>query len=354
MASLMNLAEAGYIPDVALRFAIRRLCLGRLRRESSGGAAAIERRKQALAEQLAAGPIAVHTGDANDQHYEVPAAFFAKVLGRFRKYSCGYWPSGALDLDASEEAMLELSARRALVEDGQRILDLGCGWGSMSLYLAERLPRAEILGVSNSASQREFILGEAKKRGLENLDIITADINDFEPPGLDTRPFDRIVSIEMLEHVRNYRRLFERMGRWLADDGLAFVHIFCHRQVAYAFELDGDNDWMARHFFSGGMMPSVDFFERFDRHLEISDRWLVPGVHYERTSNAWLEKLDAHRVELMPVLAATYGEAKAELYYHRWRLFFLACAELFGLRGGREWQVAHYRLRPKSAARLAA
>ena len=353
MNRVMALAEAGYIPDVALRFAIRRLCLARLRQEMRGGASAVEKRKQALAASLASGPIAVHTEDANDQHYEVPAAFYGKVLGRFRKYSSGYWPEGVDDLDGAELAMLELSAERAMVQDGQRILDLGCGWGSMSLFLAERLPNAEILGISNSASQREFILAEAGRRGLSNLDIVTADINDFEPE-LESRRFDRIVSIEMLEHVRNYSALFERMRRWLKEEGLAFVHIFCHHTVAYPFELDGDRDWMARHFFTGGMMPSVDFFERFDRHLEVTDRWLVPGVHYERTSNAWLDKLDAHRDELRPVLEATYGASQAETYYHRWRLFFLACAELFGLRGGREWMVAHYRLRPKAAVSLAA
>ncbi|MEM1178803.1 MAG: cyclopropane-fatty-acyl-phospholipid synthase family protein [Acidobacteriota bacterium] len=341
----MQWVEAGLVPDPAVRFAIRRLCLARLRQESAGGAAAIAARKGKLAEALATGPIAVNTSDANTQHYEVPAAFYERVLGRFRKYSSGYWPAGVDDLDSSEEAMLELSAERAGVEDGQRILDMGCGWGSMSLFLAEKLPNAQILGVSNSASQREFIMGQAKERGFKNLEIVTCDINTFAPSG----QFDRIVSIEMLEHVRNYRELFKRMARWLTDGGFAFVHIFCHKTVAYPFEVDGDNDWMARHFFTGGMMPSVDFFSHFDEDLQVAEQWLVPGTHYERTSNAWLKELDAHKAELMPVLSATYGADQAELYFHRWRLFFLACAELFGLRRGTEWIVAHYRLRPSAA-----
>ncbi|MEO1082890.1 MAG: cyclopropane-fatty-acyl-phospholipid synthase family protein [Acidobacteriota bacterium] len=350
MKPLIDWVEAGVVPDAAVRFGIRRLCMGRLRRESAGGARAIEARKAALADELASGPIAVNTADANDQHYEVPAAFYQRVLGRYRKYSCGYWPPGVTDFDASEEAMLALSAERAQVADGQRILDMGCGWGSMSLYLAEKLPNASITGVSNSASQREFILGQARERGLDNLEIFTCDINKFVPVG----HFDRIVSIEMLEHVRNYRELFERMSGWLTPDGFAFVHIFCHKTVAYPFEVDGDNDWMAKHFFTGGMMPSVDFFDRFNDHLEVAERWLVPGVHYERTSNAWLEKLDGQKEELMPVLAETYGEHQAELYFQRWRLFFLACAELFGIRRGSEWMVAHYRLRPKAGSASAA
>lgn len=345
MSVLLDWVEAGRVPDPAVRFAIRRLCLARLRQESEGGKEAIEARKASLVRELGQGPIAVNTADANSQHYEVPAEFYQRVLGRYRKYSCGYWPAGVADLSASEEAMLELSASRAQVEDGQRILDMGCGWGSMSLFLARRYPQAQITGISNSSSQREFILGEARERGLDNLDVVTCDINDFSPAGR----FDRIVSIEMLEHVRNYRELFKRMSSWLEPGGHVFVHIFCHREVAYPFEVDGDNDWMAKHFFTGGMMPSVDFFDRFNSHLEVEERWLVPGFHYERTSNAWLEQLDGQKQELMPVLQRTYGADQAELYFQRWRLFFLACAELFGLKRGEEWMVAHYRLGARGA-----
>ncbi|MEM6797280.1 MAG: cyclopropane-fatty-acyl-phospholipid synthase family protein, partial [Acidobacteriota bacterium] len=330
--SIIDWVEAGRVPDVLIRAGIRRRCAALLARESEGGTEGIEPRKKVLAAELAAGPLAVHTAAANDQHYEVPASFFEAVLGDQLKYSCGYWPGGVRDLNESEAAMLELSARRALVEDGQRILDLGCGWGSMSLYLAERLPNARIVGVSNSASQREFILGRARERGLHNLEIFTCDINDFEPEGT----FDRIVSIEMLEHVRNYRLIFGRMASWLRVGGLAFVHVFCHRHVAYPFETRDADEWMAKHFFTGGMMPSADFFSHFDDHLRVAERWLVPGLHYERTSNAWLERMDAREGIVRPILRRTYGEELAEIQRMRWRIFFMACAELFGFRNGTE------------------
>ncbi|MEM8933416.1 MAG: cyclopropane-fatty-acyl-phospholipid synthase family protein, partial [Acidobacteriota bacterium] len=299
-------------------------------------------RKRRLIRRLRDSPIALHTAEANDQHYEVPTAFYRLVLGRHMKYSSGWWPAGVSTLDAAEAAMLDLSSRRALLADGQDILELGCGWGSWTLWMAEHYPASRITAVSNSAGQRASILEQAERRGLSNVEVLTADMNDF---AIDRR-FDRVVSIEMFEHMRNYARLFERVAGWLRDDGLAFVHVFSHRQVAYPYEVSGDGDWMARHFFTGGLMPSVDLFAAFPEHMATEERWIVPGGHYQRTAEAWLERLDQSREAVLPILESTYGAGQGERWFARWRVFFLACAELFGYRGGDEWLVVHHRFRP--------
>ena len=246
--------------------------------------------------------------------------------------------------------MLELSSRRARLEDGQDVLELGCGWGSMTLYMAERYPASRILGVSNSASQRRFILERSAARGLTNVEILTCDVNRLE---LDRR-FDRVVSIEMFEHVRNYERLFSRVASWMRPRAELFVHVFCHRHVAYPFEDRGDGDWMARHFFTGGLMPSADLFEHFREAVEIEESWLVPGVHYARTSEAWLANMDHHREDLWPILERTYGTDQVRRFWVYWRVFFMACAELFGFRHGQEWMVAHQRFRRREPATRAA
>jgi len=335
-----RLAEAGAFPDSALRFAIRRLLEARLRQSVSGDEAVRAAEERALLESFAQGPIAISVDAANTQHYEVPAAFFEQVLGPRLKYSCCHWDAGATDLEAAEEAMLELTASRAGVEDGMRVLDLGCGWGSFALWAAERYPRAQFLAVSNSRLQRELILARAEERGLSNVRAETADINVFDP----TERFDRVVSVEMMEHVRNHPALFERIARWLAPDGAAFAHIFCHRSRAYAYEAQGESDWMARYFFTGGMMPSEALFSRYQSYLDLVEQWRVGGQHYEKTCNAWLARLDARRDDIMPILQRAYGK-DARRWFHRWRLFFMACAELFAYRGGSEWFVAHYRWR---------
>jgi cyclopropane-fatty-acyl-phospholipid synthase len=291
-------------------------------------------------EGLEHGPLARVPELANRQHYEVDPELFQIVLGPHLKYSCAHWPTGTSDLAAAESSMLALSAERAEIRDGMRVLDLGCGWGSLSLWLAARFPRAQVLGVSNSKTQRDFILARARRRGLANLEIVTADVNVFEPEGR----FDRVVSVEMFEHMRNWRELLERIQRWLAPEGKLFVHVFCHRTTSYAFEDRGPGDWMARHFFSGGMMPAESLLPRLARGLALEASWRVSGEHYRRTAEAWLERLDREHEAVRPALARTYGRADAELWLRRWRLFFLACAELFGFRGGEEWFVAHYRL----------
>lgn len=334
------LLDRGLVPDPLLRAGIRRLLRDRLRDETAPSAGAQRAKEDALVRALEAGPIAIGTADANAQHYEVPAAFYRAVLGPRLKYSAGLWEGRTTTLAESEEAMLLRTTERARIEDGQAVLDLGCGWGSLTLYLAERFPRSRITAVSNASSQRAFIEGEAEARGLKNVRVITADINTFAP---DER-FDRVVSVEMLEHVRNHRALFERIASWLSSDGLFFAHIFCHRTLTYPFETAGADDWMARYFFTGGIMPSASLFHRFVGPLDLSSQWTVDGTHYERTANAWLARMDQKKEALRPLFQSTYG-ADADAWWQRWRIFFLSCAELFGFAHGTEWHVAHYLFR---------
>jgi cyclopropane-fatty-acyl-phospholipid synthase len=290
------------------------------------------------------GPIAVETDKANEQHYELPAEFFRRVLGSRLKYSSAYWLQGIETLDDAEEAMLELTCARARVEDGMRILDLGCGWGSLGLWIAEKHPACQVVCVSNSGSQREFIEGEAERRGLDNIEALTANMNDFQAEG----KFDRVLSVEMFEHMRNVEALLDRIAGWLAPQGRLFVHIFCHREFAYFFEVDGKNDWMARHFFTGGHMPSYDMFLDQRSDLLVEKRWKINGRNYEKTLLAWLKKMDAARDEILEIFRDVYGKADAPIWFRRWRVFFLACAELFGYDEGREWWVSHYLFRPRA------
>lgn len=341
IAILTRLAEAGVFPDIVVRFAIRRLLEVRLRQSVWGDPRARAREEEALIETLVNGPIALSVDAANEQHYEVPAAFFEQVLGPQLKYSCCYWDSATPGLPEAEEAMLALTAERAGLEDGMRILDLGCGWGSFTLWAAARYPNATLFAVSNSRPQRELILARAAARGLRNVHVETADINAFDPEAR----FDRIVSIEMLEHVRNHPALFQRIARWLVPGGAAFAHIFCHRSRAYVYEAEGETDWMAQHFFTGGMMPSEALFRRYDQHLALENQWRVGGAHYTRTCDAWLANLDARRDAVMAVLERGSG-ADAARWFHRWRLFFMACSELFAYGGGQEWFVSHYLWKP--------
>ena len=338
----IELAERGRLPEIALRAGIRQLLRGRLRDLADGGAEAAAERRRALVAAMRQGPVALSTDKANEQHYEVPAEFFQRVLGKRLKYSGCYWPEGVDTLDAAEEAMLELTCRRAGLEDGMAVLDLGCGWGSLSLWMAERYPRSNILAVSNSASQRRFIEAQAEARGHRRLEVVTSDMNDFRTE----RRFDRVLSIEMFEHMRNYRKLLARIAGWLEREGRLFVHVFCHRSQPYLFEVDGANDWMARHFFTGGLMPSADLLLEFGDDLTVEESWLIDGRHYERTARAWQHKLESQRRALRELFAGVYGEAEAGRWVQRWRLFFLACAELFAYNHGREWLVGHYRLQP--------
>jgi cyclopropane-fatty-acyl-phospholipid synthase len=342
--SLIDLCERGLVPDALTRLGIRRLCAQRLREEHDGDAVAAWERFRALLDGLRSSPLAIETDAANRQHYEVPARFFELSLGKRLKYSSCYYPTGSETLDQAEEAMLALYGERAELADGMRILELGCGWGSLTLWMAERFPNARILGVSNSASQREHILGQCAKRGLNNVEILTRDVNVLD---LGERRFDRVVSVEMFEHVRNYRTLFERISGWLDPGGKLFCHVFCHRELMYPFETEGEDNWMGRYFFTGGLMPAADTFLHFQEHLRLEEQWRLSGTHYERTSNHWLENQDRHADEILRLFEQVYGKAEAKIWAQRWRMFWMACAELFGYAGGNEWLVAHYRFQKR-------
>jgi cyclopropane-fatty-acyl-phospholipid synthase len=339
MSLAIELCERGWLPDPLVRLGMRRLMANRLRNEGEGAGDQLFERYHRRLDELRQSRIALDTDKANEQHYEVPAEFFQLVLGRNLKYSCAWFAPATAGLDDAEEQMLAMTCERAELADGQEVLELGCGWGSLTLWMARRYPNSRITAVSNSASQREFILGRAKEMGLENVAVITADANDFTT---DQR-FDRVVSVEMFEHMRNYQELMARIAGWLNPGGKLFVHIFCHRQLMYPFSVEGSYDWMAEYFFTGGLMPSEHTLLYFQDDLRLERQWRVPGQHYEKTCNAWLEKLDAQRTAAREVFEPVYGEAEAERWINRWRMFFMACAELFGFDGGNEWFVAHYR-----------
>ncbi|MFN9705426.1 MAG: SAM-dependent methyltransferase, partial [Planctomycetota bacterium] len=282
----------------------------------------------------AASPSAVEPAAANAQHSAVPAAVYDRVRGAHRTSSSGLWQEGCASLDDAEAAMLRLSCERAELQDGMRVLELGCGWGSLTLWIARTYPRCRVVGVSNSHGQRADILARAAQEGLHNVEILTADANAFTPPGR----FDRIVSVEMMEHARNWRRLLERAAGWLVPDGKMFVHVFTHATVGYPFAVDGDDDWMARHFFTGGQMPADAQLLHFQDHFAVEGHWRVDGVHYARTAEAWLANFDRARADLRPVLQQAYGE-RADAMANLWRVFFMACAELWGFADGTEWLV---------------
>jgi cyclopropane-fatty-acyl-phospholipid synthase len=330
--------ERGLLPDWLIRIGIRRNVATGLRREEWGGPAEQAERLIEFIGQLRQSPIAIRTDAANAQHYEVPAAFYQYVLGPHMKYSCCLWDDNAADLAQAEEAMLDLTCRRACLEDGQDVLELGCGWGSLSLFMAKRFLNSRILAVSNSHSQKQFIDAEAVRRELTNLEVTTADMNEFTTE----RRFDRILSVEMFEHMRNYQELMRRIASCSRPDALLFVHVFAHIRFAYPYEVRNANDWMAQHFFTGGIMPSDDLLLYFQDHFRIREHWRFSGVQYQKTCEAWLGRLDQHRNEVIGLFSAVYGKGQARSWLERWRVFFMACAEMFGYAGGNQWIVSHY------------
>lgn len=334
MSGSIVLAESGFLPDFLTRLGIKRLLRARLENERE------ENSLDAMVDAMSRGPLAIKADAANEQHYEVPADFFALMLGERLKYSCAYYENGASDLNTAEQHMLSLTAARARIEDGLKILELGCGWGSLSLALAKHYPTSHITAVSNSHQQREFIEARATRLGVDNLHVITCDINDFTT----TETYDRVVSIEMFEHLRNYKLLFNNISSWLTPGGKLFFHIFCHRDTPYFFNDNTESDWMARHFFSGGVMPSYDLPLRFTEDLKFISRWKVNGKNYAHTCDAWLKNLDARKAEAMSLLERGGNPDDARVQFHRWRMFVMACGELFAFNAGNAWFVGHYLL----------
>jgi len=335
---IFQLIEKNLIGDFFLRIGIRYLLKKRLQEIRFSDIEKEMESKISFVNDLKKMPIALHTDDANEQHYEVPSDFFQLVLGNNLKYSSGLWPDGTNTLDESEEKMLELTCKRAQIGDGMKILDLGCGWGSLTFFIAKKYPNSKITSVSNSATQKAFIDSLAKKKKLTNIKVITKDMNDFNVK----EKYDRIVSIEMLEHMKNYESLFRKISSFLKPKGLFFVHIFVHKQFPYHFEIKDETDWMAKYFFTGGMMPSSDLFYHFQDDLKIKNQWIVNGKNYSNTCEAWLNNLDGNQKKIMQIFEDNYGKKNSTKWFVYWRIFFLACSELFKFNRGQEWFVSHY------------
>lgn len=333
----LSFVERAPLPDRVTRAGIALLC----QRSQRDLALRSPDAARSFCEQMDALPIAVATREANAQHYEVPAAFFDLVLGARRKYSCCWFDSDDTSLNDAEQRALQMSAANAQIADGQRILDLGCGWGSFSLWLAEHYPNARVMSVSNSRSQRAFIEGRASELGLHNIEVVTADMNAFAPG----RQFDRIVSIEMFEHMSNWRQLLGRVRSWMTPEGRCLIHVFSHHSQPYRFDTNDKADWIAQHFFTGGIMPSHGLIRSFSDLVEVEQEWRWSGVHYERTARAWLANFDSNSDAIDAIFDTVYGR-DARVWKRRWRLFFLATMGLFGHAGGQEWGISHYRLKP--------
>lgn len=337
LSQAIKLVEKGMVPDRLIRFGIRQLIRKRLEEEQSGDVEYVQSSFNEWISALKNSPIALNPDIANEQHYEVPAAFFELVLGRNLKYSCSYFPDSVRNLDEAEDVTLEMTCRRAEIEDGMSILELGCGWGSLTLWMATHYPESTITAVSNSEYQKDFILDRAHQKGLKNIEVITCDMNDFNS---DSR-YDRVVSVEMLEHMRNYELLFEKIASWLTPHGKFFTHVFSHRHLSYPYETKGEDNWMAQHFFTGGQMPSHFLFLYFQKDILLDKHWVLNGKHYFKTAEAWLTNMDKQKQQILEVFKETYRD-QAKLWFQRWRMFFMACAELWGYANGQEWVVSHF------------
>ncbi len=327
------MAERGLIPDFILNFFIQKISLGRV------NSATTDNEKLTVIDKLKSGPIAEKTSDANDQHYEVPPAFFQLVLGKHMKYSCSQFDSKSDDIDQAEENMLQLYLDRAGIQANQNILDLGCGWGSFSLFAAAKFPTSKFTAVSNSKDQINYINEQARSRGLNNLSAIQKNINEMH----FNETFDKVISIEMFEHMRNYESLLSKVSDFLKPNGELFVHIFCHRSACYLYEAKNESDWMTKNFFEGGIMPSEDIFTYFENDLKVVRSWKVNGTQYGMTSLKWLERHDQNKSKIIKLFHQHYGNGK--IWFFRWRMFFLTCAKFFSINSGNDWYVTHYLLK---------
>lgn len=344
MKTALRLVEKGLVPTPFVRKGIRRLLKDRLDEQRARFADPDPTFDEWL-DHMQQSPVALVPEKANEQHYELPPRFFELVLGPRLKYSSAYYDTPTSTLAEAEERMLALTVERAGIRDGMAVLELGCGWGSLTTFMAERFPNSQIVAVSNSSPQRKHIMRRARAAGLKNLEVRTCDMNMFDTE----EKFDRVISVEMFEHMRNWNELLGRIARWLRSDGKLFLHVFAHERFAYPFEVKDESDWMSEYFFTGGMMPSHDLLERLDGPMKEEKRWNVPGTHYGRTSEDWLRNQDHHKAEIMQIFRQTYGADDAGQWFHRWRVFFLACAELFAYSNGTEWIVSHHLLQPGDA-----
>ncbi len=341
ITQFISAMEKGHIPDPAIRFGVRQLLKKRLEELNVGGLSDKQAAFQKYVSGLKNGPLAIFTQKANEQHYELPPGFFLYSLGKNLKYSCCYWDKNTKTLDEAEDLALDITMKRAEIQDGMRILELGCGWGSLSLAMAKRFPKSQIVSVSNSAPQKAFIDGEAKKHGLTNLMILTRDVSKLETLAVEFPNFDRVVSVEMFEHFKNYGMLLQKISDVLTPDGKLFVHIFTHKDYAYPFETEGEDNWMGKYFFTGGQMPSHNLLYAFQDDLTLQESWVWDGEHYEKTCNAWLAKMDENSVIIRKIFDQTYGKEGLQ-WFNRWRVFYISCAELFGYDKGQQWAVSHY------------
>jgi cyclopropane-fatty-acyl-phospholipid synthase len=339
LTPVQSILDRNIVPDFALRIGIRHLLSRRLSEEQQKEVATGDTYKTDFVEMLKASPIALSTRTANEQHYEVPDDYFKLVLGSHLKYSSGYWASGCHSLEDAESAMLALTCERAAIQDGESVLELGCGWGSLTLFLAQTFPNSAITAVSNSSTQKEYIEQQAAARGLTNITVITSDMNDFQVE----QQFDRVASVEMFEHMRNYQKLLARISGWVKPGGTLFVHIFSHRYFAYTFDVDGSGqNWMAENFFTDGLMPSDDLLLHFQDHFAVKRHWNVSGLHYHKTLEAWIDNHKQRKTKILELFGQTYGPGQALPRWVAWKIFFLACSELFRYNDGREWGVSHY------------
>lgn len=343
-----SLLEKNLIPDFLLRKGIRHLLAQRLKDEDKGSIEANQQHLTQLIAELKKSPIAIETKAANEQHYEVPTEFYKLCLGKHLKYSSGYWKDGVIDIDTSELDMLEMTCSRAELNDRQHVLELGCGWGSLSLFMAQKFPASHFTVVSNSHTQKEYIDGQSIQRGLKNLEVITSDMNTFTI----NKKFDRIVSVEMFEHMRNYEKLLEKIAGFLRNDGKLFVHIFTHKTLAYKFEVRDESDWMSKYFFSGGIMPSDDLLLYFDSYFNVEQHWRINGIHYRKTAEAWLKNMDSNKNMIISLFEQAYGKNHALKWWVYWRIFFMSCSELWGYNNGNEWMVSHYLFKKVKSKKL--